>query len=215
MLKNVVISGASRGIGKEVFEGFSKTCSVLGTETNPSNTKLYPLDLSDQQSIRTFSDHVHNSFQQLDVLINSAAILIEDWDDPTISANVLEKTLSINLIGTVQLTESLIPLMKEGSHIINISSNWGSFSDPSFTNFQPHYKISKAALNMYTKVLAQKMRPSGIKVHALDPGWVKTDMGGHEAPRSTKEIFEEIQWLIKSPDISSGYFWHRKKTRDW
>ena len=215
-MKKAIISGASRGIGKALKEGFENAgWQVLGTTTSSNHETLCALDLSDSASIAAFKEHVLGEFGTIDLLVNNAGILLEDWSTPDINLEELKKTLSVNLVGTVELTESLVPFMNPNGHIINISSTWGSFSNPKFSDLQPHYKISKAALNMYTKVLAHRLGDTSLKVSAVDPGWVKTDMGGTNGLRHPHEVFDDIHWLVTNPDVTTGHFWREKRMREW
>ncbi|CZJ29667.1 short chain dehydrogenase [Legionella pneumophila] len=92
-----------------------------------------------------------------------------------------------------------------------ISSGWGAFSSNN-SPFQPHYKMSKASLNMYTKLLAERLPQ--ITVSSFDPGWVKTNMGTQNAKKLPSETALEIYELI-SMKKKSGYFWLNGKPRDW
>ena len=217
-MKNVLVTGSSRGIGNAIFDLLEKSegIEVIGTSTSGSkasnNREFLQLDLSDSHSIRNFISEP--PFSNVDLLINNAGKLLEDWDNSEVNMEQLKMTFSVNVFGTIELTERLLPIMKNGSHIINVSSNWGSFSDPKFDEFQPHYKMSKASLNMYSRLLAERVRDRNIIVSAFDPGWTKTDMGGSNANRSALEVAHELLNFIKSP-VKTGKFWHRGKVREW
>lgn len=128
--------------------------------------------------------------------------------------NQLKQTFNINVFGTIELTEKLLPRLNPHGHIINITSDWGSFSEQNFDAFQPHYKMSKATLNMYTKLLAKRLEEKHIKVSSLDPGWTQTDMGGKVAPRLPKDVATDILNLLNN-DVETGQFWHQGKVRKW
>jgi NAD(P)-dependent dehydrogenase (short-subunit alcohol dehydrogenase family) len=83
---------------------------------------------------------------RFDGLINNAAVLLEDWNDPVIDMKQLRQTFEVNVFGTIALTEQLLPLMNPGAHIINIGSGWGSFSEKGFDASVPHYKMSKSCI---------------------------------------------------------------------
>ena len=112
------------------------------------------------------------------------------------------------------LTELLLPKIKEGGHIINLASDWGSFSEQNFDEFQPHYKMSKAALNMYTKLLSERIKKSEVKVSSFDPGWVQTDMGSKNATRTPNEVAVEMINLMEQKN-DTGKFWHKGQIRKW
>lgn len=219
-MKHGIVTGSSRGIGLATVELLTKQPSfkVIGSSTSGnnlldnSNFKCLKLDLSISDSITEFIENIE--VVKLDFLINNAGILIEKWDASEINMEQLKKTFDINVFGTIELTEKLLPLFNTNGHIINITSDWGSFSEQNFDAFQPHYKMSKAALNMYTKLLAKRLEEKHIKVSSLDPGWTQTDMGGKIAPRLPKDVAIDILNLLHA-DVESGQFWHQGKVRKW
>jgi NAD(P)-dependent dehydrogenase (short-subunit alcohol dehydrogenase family) len=219
IMKYGIVTGSSRGIGLATTKVLiAQNYKITGTSTsgnhplNNANFQCLNLDLSSSNSITNFVEQIGDV--SIDFLINNAGILIEKWDVPTINMLQLKKTFDINLFGTVELTEKLLPLFTSNAHIINITSDWGSFSEQNFDAFQPHYKMSKAALNMYTKLLAKRLEEKNIKVSSLDPGWTQTDMGGQEATRKPMEAANDIFNLINS-NVKSGQFWHKGKVRSW
>lgn len=219
-IKHGIVTGSSRGIGLATVELLSNQSGfkVIGSSTtgnNPlddSNFKCLKLDLSSSDSIDNFVENLGDV--KLDFLINNAAVLIEKWDASSINMQQLKHTFNINVFGTIELTEKLLRLFTPNAHIINITSDWGSFSEQNFDAFQPHYKMSKATLNMYTKLLAKRLDDKHIKVSSLDPGWTQTDMGGKIAPRLPKDVAIDILNLLHT-DVESGQFWHQGKVRNW
>lgn len=220
IMKHGIVTGSSRGIGLATVELLTKrpNFKVIGSSTsgnNPldhSNFKCLKLDLSNSDSINNFVGNLGDI--KLNFLINNAGILMEKWDVSEINMEQLKKTFDINVFGTIKLTEKLLPLLAPNAHIINITSDWGSFSEQNFDAFQPHYKMSKAALNMYTKLLAKRLESKNITVSSLDPGWTQTDMGGKIAPRLPNDVAVDILNLLNS-DVKTGQFWHQGKIREW
>lgn len=220
MYKFGVVTGSSRGIGLATVQLLllEKNVQVVGTSRSgnhqlaTTNFRCQPLNLSDSLSIGHFVDGLKN--EKIDFLVNNAGILLDDPNIATLDIGVLKKTFHTNFFGTVELTEKLIPLMRAKSHIINITSDWGSFSESHFDAFHPAYKMSKTALNMYTKLLAERLRGLDITVSALDPGWTQTDMGGAMATRKPMEVAQEIVDLLNK-NVKTGKFWHRGKVRAW
>ncbi|MBN2817558.1 MAG: SDR family NAD(P)-dependent oxidoreductase [Bacteroidales bacterium] len=218
-MKHAIITGSSRGIGLALTKVLIrlKDFKIIGSSTSGNHPiqansfECYPLNLHDANSIKTFVDNVQHL--KIDYLFNNAEILLDSSDDPKIDIQKLEHTFSVNLYGTIQLTELLIPHLTENAHIINISSGWGSFSEKNFDAFNPHYKMSKAALNMYTKLLSERLKSTGIRVSAVDPGWVKTDMGGANADRNSEEVANELMDLMDKSE--TGKFWHQGSSREW
>ncbi|MEP3390502.1 MAG: SDR family NAD(P)-dependent oxidoreductase [Reichenbachiella sp.] len=219
-MKHGIVTGSSRGIGLATVELLinQSNSKVIGSSTsgeNPfehSNFECLKLDLSSSASIKKFVENLGDI--KLDFLINNAGVLIEKSDELNIHMEQLKHTFDINVFGTIKFTEMLLPLFTPKAHIINITSDWGSFSEQNFDAFQPHYKMSKAALNMYTKLLAKRLEEKHITVSSLDPGWTQTDMGGKTAPRLPKDVAIDIFNLVNA-NVESGQFWHQGKIRKW
>ncbi len=219
-MKYGIVTGSSRGIGLATVSLLTKHegLQIFGSSTSGSHSLNLPnfqclkLDLSDSHSIAAFVEQLGNI--KVDFLINNAGILIDDWTDCVVNLEQLKRTFDVNVFGTIELTEKLLPSLNENAHIINITSDWGSFSEQNFDAFQPHYKMSKAAINMYTKLLAKRLEARHIKVSSLDPGWTQTDMGGKIAPRLPGGVAVDILNLLKS-DAETGKFWHQGKVRKW
>ncbi|MCW8398774.1 SDR family NAD(P)-dependent oxidoreductase [Legionella sp. PATHC038] len=124
-MKNVIITGISRGIGLETAKIFlAQGWHVIGTSTNGhtplkhKNLKIYPLNLSDSEQI----NHFAKQLPKIDVLINNAAVLLEDWREKKINISQLKETFAINVFGTLELTEQCIPHLNANAQIINMSS---------------------------------------------------------------------------------------------
>ncbi len=218
-MKYGIVTGSSRGIGLATIETLiSKNFKIIGSSTSGNHTFTHPnfqcikLDLSSRNSIANFVEQIGNI--QIDFLINNAGILLEKWDVSAINLKQLKQTFDINVFGTIELTEKLLPKLNTNAHIINITSDWGSFSESNFDEFQPHYKMSKATLNMYTKLLAKRLENKSITVSSLDPGWTQTDMGGQEATRTPQEAASDIFTLLNG-NVKSGQFWSNGKVRSW
>lgn len=198
-MKTGIITGCSRGIGFAITNLLTENLNykIIGTSTSgtspitKSNFETYQLNLSKSDSIDNFIKKIENT--KIDFLINNAGILLENWNDASINIEQLKQTFNVNLFGTIEITEKLIPNFKKDGQIVNITSDWGSFSEKNFDEFQPHYKMSKAALNMYTKLLAKRLEKQQIIVSALDPGWTQTDMGGNEASRKPNDVATDVR----------------------
>lgn len=219
-MKHAIITGSSRGIGLDLSKVLIhlKDFKIIESSTSgkhphkANNFECYPLDLNDANSIKEFVGNVQHL--KIDYLFNNAGILLDSSVNPGIDFQKLDQTFSVNLFGTIQLTELLLPHLNKNAHIINISSGWGSFSERNFDAFKPHYKMSKAALNMHSKLLSERLKSTGIKVSAFDPGWVKTDMGGANADRTSEEVADELADLMDC-NIETGKFWYNGKNRRW
>jgi len=223
-----VVTGASRGIGSAITRTFlDADYKVIGTSRtgeitiNSPNLEKISLDLSLWESIRRATEKIRFLTKRIDVLVNNAGIILDPKDDK-ISIEKLRNTLEVNLIGTVNFTEQLLDLLDKNSQIVNIISTYGSLVDEIDDETSSAYRISKAALNMYTKTLAFRLKPKGIIVSAFDPGWVKTEMGyavsseDAKPDREPEEPAKEILNLINKLKITeTGKFWLNGKERGW
>jgi NAD(P)-dependent dehydrogenase (short-subunit alcohol dehydrogenase family) len=217
-VKTVIITGASRGIGKATAEKFLvEGWRLVGTSKTGNlqfyneRSETYTLDLADAESIREFESFIRKLNISIQVLVNNAAISIDQ--NQRFSVDVLRKTLEVNLIGLTDLTERIIPYITRGGHIINLSSGLGSLTHA--TNpYYPTYRISKAAVNMYTRHLASRLQDKHILVSSIDPGWVKTGMGGSGATRNPSEAAQDIYDLAVT-SIETGFFWYKGRKKEW
>lgn len=217
--KLVFITGASRGIGKALAQRFLKeNYEVIGTSTGKESFKHHnltflKLDLSSPKSIDKCVSHFLRLDKKIDILINNAGIWAGNDGDTTMYLDFLRKVLEVNLFGTVNLTEKLIPYINRSGKIINISSSAGSLNRKSNV-YYPDYKISKAALNMYTKTLAGRLESKNILVASIHPGWVKTDMGGQDADLAPEEAADNIYRRIITLK-ETGLFWFKQDKFPW
>ena len=223
-MKNVLITGISKGIGKALAVKFLKEgYFVIGTSLTGSvdfsdkNLAVYKLDLSSEESIEKCSLEILKLENNIDILINSAGVLLDE-EELTVIRKKLEKTLKINLVGPIDFTEHILEKVSIGGHIINISSSAGSLAHTGhpgshFPGHYPAYKISKTAINMYTRTLALRLKDK-IIVSSVHPGWVKTDMGGEEADITPEEAAENIyNFAITKP--KTGEFWFKGEQMPW
>jgi NAD(P)-dependent dehydrogenase (short-subunit alcohol dehydrogenase family) len=227
-MKTAFITGISRGIGKALAQKFLKEGhNVFGTsqtgasDLSDKNLKVFQLDLTSADSIKACADQIAKTGSKIDFYINNSGTL-EDESETRVVIEKLRKTLEVNLIGTIDMTERLLPAMNKSSHIVNIASQAGSLSD--MDNIEdshepyhyPAYKISKAALNMYTRTLAARLHHegSGIIVSSVHPGWVRTAMGGDEAPITPEEAASDIFVLATSRPVT-GQFWYKGNRFPW
>ncbi len=220
-MKTILITGISRGIGLALAERFLKNGDfVIGTSTSGNAPTKHDrlltvqLDLTNSDSIAACTQVIIDSGKKIDILINNAGIWSGIDENPTIDLSLLRKVLEVNLFGTVDFTERIIPIMNRGGHIVNISSRMGSleYCEKGGINW-PDYKISKCALNMVTRILAGRLAGT-IAVSSVHPGWVKTDMGGDDADIEPEEAAEDIFSLANS-QVETGQFWFKGEKFPW
>ncbi len=225
-MKTIVITGASRGIGKATARRFlDEGWFVIGTSTsgntifNDANFKSVVLDYLKPETIPVAVGEVKNVAKSIDVLLNNAGVVF-DLPDTAVDILKLRKTLEVDLIGHIDLTERLLSLIAKGGHIINVGSCSAVLNDPLDDIDAPAYRIAKTALSMYTKLLARRPRDMDIVVSSIDPGWVKTDMGNSAASEDSKpdrepeDVAQDIYDLVMS-NPETGQFWRFGKKRSW
>jgi NAD(P)-dependent dehydrogenase (short-subunit alcohol dehydrogenase family) len=172
--------------------------------------------------VAKLADKIGKLTSHIDALINNAGILL-DGEDRVADPVKVRETLEVNVVGIIDLTERLLPILSENSHIVNLNSGYGVISKSELIEDDEcaaGYRISKAALNMYTRHLAFRTRSRGIIVSALAPGWVNTDMGNivatkNEKPdREPEEAANDIFQLVTTVK-ETGQFWRLGKKTDW
>ncbi|MBI4256528.1 SDR family NAD(P)-dependent oxidoreductase [Candidatus Uhrbacteria bacterium] len=222
-MKTVLVTGVDKGIGHALMETFlAEGYFVIGTffSDRPKiheHFKDFALDLGKPESIASCTMAITNFGKNIDILINNAGILADE-EETQIVVEKLRKTLEVNLIGAIDFTQRLLPLLSEDAHIVNISSTAGSLElvgkVSHFMGHYPAYKISKAALNMYTRTLALELKDRGIIVSSVHPGWTKTDMGGEEAELTPTQAAKDLYRLAVSKPESGG-FWFAGERLPW
>lgn len=230
MERIAIVTGGNRGIGFEVCRQLAQRegLIVLLTsrhkaegqkavaqlrETGLSNIHYHQLDVTDTESVWRLCNDVERDFGRLDILVNNAGIYPDTVHQLlNVDLDMMRQTMEVNAYGPLFVIQTLIPLIKKHNwgRIVNISSGIGELG--SLGSSYPAYRFSKITLNLFTRVLAQELQGSGIKINAMCPGWVRTDMGGSSAPRSVAEGADTAVWLATLPDDGphGGYFRDRQ-----
>lgn len=216
-----LVTGANRGIGKEVGRQLAERgyrvllagrslAKAQDAAAELGNENLIPvqLDVADPQSIAALHDRVVQEFNQLDVLINNAAINYDTWQQAVnADLNMVRDTFETNVYGAWLLCQAFVPLLRQSPHprIVNVSSGSGSLNE--MGGGTPAYSMTKASLNALTRMLASELRGDQILVNAICPGWVATDMGG-SGGRPVADGASGIVWAAMLPDDgpSGGFF---------
>jgi NAD(P)-dependent dehydrogenase (short-subunit alcohol dehydrogenase family) len=167
------------------------------------------LDVGNPAEIEQVKTWVIQEFGRLDGLINNAAVYPDAGQGLVdLPMEVFLHTFEINTFGPLILCQAFIPLMKKQNYgrIVNISSGMGAIS--TMGGYTGAYRASKAALNAITRILASEVHRYNIKVNAMCPGWVRSDMGGRGAPRSLEQGADTAVWLATLPDDgpTNGFF---------
>lgn len=170
----------------------------------PEKLTLVGLDVTDLVSVQKAAQSVLTSTSKLDILINNAAVNLDKPVKPLegldFSDNHFQQTMDVNAFGPLRVVQQFLPLLEKGKRklITNISSETGSIGDCKRTA-EYAYCMSKSALNMGSKILQNDLKPRGLKVLAIQPGWMQTDMGGKDADIHPDESAEDIFNLLMKP----------------
>ncbi|MDE2195754.1 MAG: SDR family oxidoreductase [Gammaproteobacteria bacterium] len=235
--KIAVITGANRGLGFETARQLANrglhviltarnlaasAAAFKQLQTGKLSVETHKLDVTSSDEVETLARHIRNTHGHLDILVNNAGVLPESSrdrgarsaDPMQVTPATIMEIFNTNTLGAVRLIQTLAPLLQEGSRIINVSSGMGALNGMG-SGFLG-YRISKAALNVVTRVLAQELAPRQIAVNSVCPGWVRTDMGGLSATRSIEKGVETIVWLATAAEAKeSGRFWRDKTHIPW
>jgi NAD(P)-dependent dehydrogenase (short-subunit alcohol dehydrogenase family) len=228
--KTALVTGANKGIGFEVVrqlarQGFHVYVGARNVKAgraaaeklqSEGNVTFLEIDVSDEKSIRAAAEELSRQSDRLDVLINNAGILLEDDKDAlTITTEIFQKTMRTNTLGPWLVAQAFAPLLKKSSspRIVNVSSGGGQLEDGA-DGWAPGYCVSKTALNGVTVQLAAALPKSAV--NSVCPGWVRTEMGGENAPRSVGEGAATIVWLAtEAPQDLTGKFVKDRKVIPW
>jgi NAD(P)-dependent dehydrogenase (short-subunit alcohol dehydrogenase family) len=187
-MQRVLVTGANRGIGLEfarqlltrgarVFAACrepGKALKLTGlAAAHPGHLTVLALDLTKERSIADLARQTAEATDALDLLINNAGVLVSGERYGELNAKTFTETFSVNVVGPLLLTQALTPLLMHGESpkIVNLSSDLGSLSKTT-SFYTPSYGISKAGLNMTTRLLAAELASAGITVISANPGWV-------------------------------------------
>ncbi len=207
-MTNVVITGANRGLGLALARLYTaQGATVIGGCRNPSaadqlreaGAEVHAFDAGSGESVATFAAQIGD--RPVDLLFNNAGIDARAVGAEEAARSALELTeaqfrsvMDVNVIGPFLLVKALAAnLGAAGGTVVNVSSQVGSIEVAHRIGSDASYTTSKAALNMLTLKQSQALRPAGVTVIALHPGWVRSDMGG---PRATLEPVDSATSIV-------------------
>lgn len=230
-----VVTGAYRGLGLETCRqlaarGYRVVLTARREAEGHSaagklaaeglDVRFFPLHVTEEPSVLALRDHLNKEFGRLDVLVNNAGI----FPDPapgTPGSSIFDADLTdlraafeTNTLAALRLCQSLIPLMQGRGCVVNVSSGMGQLSD--MNGFSPAYRLSKTAMNAVTRIFADELKDTTIKINSVCPGWVRTAMGGANATRSIEEGAAGIVWAATlTEDGPSGGFFRDAQPIPW
>lgn len=226
--KVALVTGANRGMGLETCRALAQRGyqvvltsrdQRLGQQATRSlvqqglSVTYFPLDVTDEGSIQHLKRALEERFGRVDVLVNNAAIYPDEGRSVLeVELETLRATMATNFYGPLLLCQAWVPgMMTRGyGRVVNVSSQAGQLS--TMGDYAPAYSATKAALNALTRMVSDAARGANVLVNAVDPGWVRTRMGGPAASRSVEQGIDTIVWLATLPDggPTGGFFYDRQ-----
>jgi NAD(P)-dependent dehydrogenase (short-subunit alcohol dehydrogenase family) len=224
--RTVLITGANRGLGLEFARQYRASgWQVIATAREPEaaaelkalgeGVRILPLDVTKPESVAALKSSL--GARPIDLLINNAGqgVGLEGGSLDKLDLTTFERVFQVNTLGPVRVTQALLPNLRAGNGrmIVGISSGLGSIAENREGGFYG-YRESKAALDMFLRGLAAELKDEGFTCIAIIPGWVKTDMGGPNAPLSPAESVTGMRKVLDSlkPE-NTGQFWSYKGTQ--
>jgi NAD(P)-dependent dehydrogenase (short-subunit alcohol dehydrogenase family) len=229
--KVALVTGANKGIGLEIARQLAQQGSTVligardekrGEEAARSlhaeglDTRFVHLDITDQTTIDAAAQKIEDEFGKLDILVNNAAVALDQTPPSQLDMDILRRTYDTNVFGVFAVTKAMLPLIRksEAGRIVNMSSGLGSLtqtSDPQWPFAQVNllaYNSSKTAVNAITVQFANELRDTPIKVNAADPGYVATDLNQHRGHRTVQQGASAPVRLATLPadGPTGGYF---------
>ena len=244
MARTALITGANRGIGQQVARVLASdgwdvlvgsrdkkkgeaTAARLRKDTG-GRLKAVELDVTSDSSVATAAQKLRDGAIRIDALVNNAGVY-----GAARGPDGMARTLETNFFGPLRVTEGMLPLLRGGATITNVTSGLGALDNLEaaharrLANVQTRealvalvreyessggkgwgidaYGMSKAALNALTRILAGELAPRQIRVNATCPGWVRTDMGGRGATRSVEQGAASVLWGVTATE-TGGVF---------
>ena len=222
MKSTILLTGSNRGIGLALTRQLLMrghhviaTCRDVQAATDlreltsvgSAALDIQPAEVTSESSIAALARHVESTYSSLDVLINNAAIFVDQDNNSILNLDFgqLTATFETNLVGPARVTKALWPLLRKGTNprVVNISSGAGLISTKRNSKYFA-YSISKAALNMFTRLLEVEGREQSICVVAVTPGRVQTRMGDDDAPQTAEETAQSLAVMVERLRLSDS-----------
>lgn len=232
-----VVTGGNRGIGLEICRQLAETgwhvilcardvnagaAAAERLQAEQLSVECRRVDVGRSEHTRALGQYLFDTYGRVDLLVNNAGIMMEtSREHGSRSADVLEvspqtlmEIFNVNTLGAVRVSQALVPLMGGGTRIVNVSSGMGALND--MDGGWTGYRMSKAAMNVLTRVLHARLEEKGILVNSVCPGWVSTRLGGPKAPVSPAHAADDVIWVGTSPQVTTGGgFYRRRQLIPW
>lgn len=218
-----LVTGSSRGIGQQIAVGLAELgCNVIVHGRREGNTEKtlallaqkdieafsVAAELDSEEGVNTLVSEVNKLTPALDILYNNAAINCEPTPIFEFDLALWQKVIQVNLFAMVQLCNAFGPGMKQRNQgrIVNVSSG---ICD------QPHlapYSVSKAAVDKFSQDLAFEFKDTGVRVNCIDPGWIRTDLGGPNAWEAVESVLPGmLAPVLVDDNATNGEYFHAQR----
>ncbi|MDO8605321.1 MAG: SDR family oxidoreductase [Phaeospirillum sp.] len=222
-MPTILIIGASRGLGLEFVrqyaaEGWRVLATVRniaqGRAVSEAGAEVYICDIADLASVQRLAADLAQT--GLDIVLHSAGIYGERQQFGAVDPDEFLRVMRIDALAPLKVAEALADRLCGARIFAAVSSNMGSVSDNT-SGGSYAYRAAKAALNMVIKGLAVDLAPRGILTVALSPGWVRTDMGGPDAPLEPPEAVAGMRKVLAglTPETSGCLMHYDGRRLDW
>jgi NAD(P)-dependent dehydrogenase (short-subunit alcohol dehydrogenase family) len=222
--KVAVITGSHKGLGYAIARQLAQHAEIRVVLTSRSQqdgraaqqrlanehlqTDYHPLDVTSNASVQQLTTWLQQTYGRVDILVNSAGInpttQPEESSLQTVQLATLLSTLETNVLAVVRMIQAVMPWMQAQNYgrIVNVSTEMASLDsmEHDYYPLAPSYRLSKVGLNGLTAILAKELQGTNILVNAYSPGWMKTDMGGADAPFTADEGAETAVYLATLPE---------------
>jgi NAD(P)-dependent dehydrogenase (short-subunit alcohol dehydrogenase family) len=226
-----IVTGANRGLGLETSRRLAELghhvimggrapaaieAAAADLEARGLSVEARHIDLADGATIEALARDLAQPGARVDVLVNNAGVFPTEASLAAADPETARDAFETNVVGPLRLIQVVLPVLRRRGwgRIVNVSSGMASLAD--MGGGYPTYRMSKAALNALTRVVAAETRGTGILVNAVSPGWVRTRMGGAGASRSVEAGAAGIVWAATLPDGGpTGGFFQDGKAVPW
>lgn len=233
--KIALVTGANKGIGFEAArqlatQGYKVLLGARDAAKGKRaaeelagkglDAEFVEIDVANDDSVARAAREVEGRYGALHALVNNAGVFLDEGRDARAFRDApletVRATFETNTLGPLRVTRAFAPLLERsnGGRVVNVSSGMGQLSE--MNGGSVAYRLSKTALNALTRITHDELSPKGIKVNSACPGWVRTDMGGMQAPRDVSQGADTLVWLATLPeDGPSGGFFRDRKPIAW
>lgn len=222
--KIAVITGSHKGLGFEIALRLSRQPGLRVVVTARSlknvneareklnslqvNADVQQLDVTNDESVKSFAEWIEATYGRVDILVNNAGVnpyhSVEEASVLTAKAQVLLDTINTNAAGMLRISQALIPMMKRHNYgrVVNVSTEMSSLNLMlgDYYPVAPSYRASKVVMNALALLIAKELKGTDILVNSYSPGWMRTDIGGPDAPFTVEEGAETAVYLATLPD---------------